>query len=327
MIKLKRYPNNPILKPNSKNRWESKAVFNPGVCYKNGRVYLLYRAVGEYKNYTSRLGLAVSQDGFHFKRVSFQPVFKPEVDYEKWGWEDPRINLVGKEIYITYAFPDRAARHPNRIIQTALGKINDFSKFQRIGIITPEFSDNRDVVLFPEKIKGKYVMLHRPKTWLGKKYGSTLPSIWTAYSKNLLDWSDHQLLYQPTETWESVKIGAGAPPIKTSAGWLLIYHGVGLNTNLGLPRFDKKTETRIWQIGALLLDLNEPTKIIARTKEPILEPEENYEINGDVPRVTFPTGNFVKDGQLFVYYGAADKTCCLATASLNKLIKELLKNA
>jgi len=323
MTKLKRYQNNPILKPNPKNQWESKAVFNPGVAYKNSKVYLLYRAVGEYKNYINRLGLAVSQDGFHFKRVSPQPIFKPEADYEKWGCEDPTINLVEKEIYITYVALDRPAFDPKKIVQTALAKTTDFRNFQRMGIITPKLSDNRDVVLFPERIRGKYIMLHRPKRWTGKKYKTLLPSIWISYSKNLLNWSDHQLLYQPTETWESIKIGAGAPPIKTSLGWLLIYHGVGPDMNPSLIRFDKEIQTRIYRAGALLLDLNNPAKIIGRSKKPILEPEKDYEINGDVPNVVFPTGNFVKNGQLFVYYGAADKTCCLATISLNKLIKEL----
>jgi predicted GH43/DUF377 family glycosyl hydrolase len=327
MIKLKRYPNNPILKPNPQNQWESKAVFNPGACYKNGKIYLLYRAVGEYKNYISRLGLAVSKDGFHFERVSDKPVFQPEADYEKWGCEDPTINLVEKKTYITYVVLDQPARNPKKLVQTALAKTTDFRNFQRMGVITPKFSDNRDVVFFPEKIKGKYIMLHRPKRWIGEKYKTTIPSVWVAYSKNLLDWSDHQLLYQPTETWESIKIGAGPPPIKTSLGWLLIYHGIGPNMNPGLIRFDKGIQTRIYRAGALLLDLNNPTKIIGRSKKPILEPEKDYEINGDVPNVVFPTGNFVKNGQLFVYYGAADKTCCLATVSLNKLIKDLLKNA
>jgi len=327
MIKLKRYQNNPILKPNPKNKWESKAVFNPGAAYIDGKIYLLYRAVGEYEKYISRLGLAVSQDGFHFKRVGDKPVFQPEADYEKWACEDPTINLVEKEIYITYVALNQPARHPKKLVQTALAKTTDFKNFQRMGVITPEFSDNRDVVLFPEKIKGKYSMLHRPKTWIGKKYGPLLPSIWIAYSENLLDWSDHQVLYQPTKTWESIKIGAGISPIKTSAGWLLIYHGVGPDINPSRIRFDKQIQTRIYRAGALLLDLNNPTKIIAQSKEPILEPEKDYELNGDVPNVVFPTGAFVKDGQLFIYYGAADKTCCLATVSLDDLIKELLKNA
>jgi len=323
MIKLKRYQDNPILKPNPKNQWESKAVFNPGAAYINGKVYLLYRAIGEYEKYISKLGLAISQDGFHFKRVGSQPVFQPEADYEKWGCEDPRINLVEKEIYITYVALNQPARNPKKLVQTALAKTTDFKNFQRMGIITPELSDNRNVVLFPEKIKGKYVMLHRPKAWLEKKYSSSLTSIWIAYSKNLLTWSDHQPLYQPTETWESIKIGAGPPPIKTSAGWLLIYHGVGPDINPSRIRFDKQIQTRIYRAGAMLLDLNEPTKIIARSKEPILEPEKDYELNGDVPTVVFPTGAFVKDNQLFVYYGAADKTCCLATIPLDDLIQGL----
>ncbi len=323
MIKLKRYQGNPILKPNPKNQWESKAVFNPGVGYKNNKVYLLYRAVGEYKKYITRLGLAVSQDGFHFKRVSSQPIFQPEADYEKWGCEDPKINFVEKEIYITYTALEQPTLNPKKFNQTALAKTTDFRNFQRMGVITPKYANTRNTVIFPEKINGQYVMLHRPSAWIGKKYKTTLPSIWIAYSKNLLNWSDHQLLCQPRETWESIKIGAGPPPIKTSLGWLLIYHGVGPDMDPSLIRFDKEIQKRIYRAGAMLLDLNNPAKIIGRSKKPILEPEKDYEINGDVPNVVFPTGSFVKDDQLFVYYGATDKRCCLATISLSKLIKEL----
>jgi predicted GH43/DUF377 family glycosyl hydrolase len=353
-MELKRYERNPILLPNPDNNWESKAVFNPGAVYIDEKIYLLYRAIGEYKNYISRLGLAISDDGFNFKRVSNKPVLKPEYDYEKWGCEDPRINLVENKIYLTYTSLNQRAYGLKTISRIALAATSDWYHFQKMGLISNKVADTRNTVIFPEKINGKYIMLHRPHNWIKKcikktktKFEINLkgkwvqwpgnlekpdnfpekPSIWLAYSDDLIHWSEHQLLYSPTEKWESVKIGPGAPPIKTSAGWLLIYHGINDEPDFPVKRFDGKIQTRIYRAGALLLDFNDPTKIIARTKKPILEPETDYEIYGDVPKVVFPTGAFVKDNQLFIYYGAADKSCCLVTTKLDKLIKELMKNA
>jgi len=356
-MQLKRHKQNPILKPIKNNTWESGAVFNCGAIYSGGLVHLLYRAIGEYDYYISTLGHAISKDGINFKREK-KPVFKPRQRYEKWGCEDPRITKIGNKFYITYVALCKPAKKGGGPPQTAMACTKDFVHFERHGLLIPRVLDNRDVVLFPEKIGGKYIMLHRPHNWTKKcvckkqgklylkkkekiskwwpfakkiseskekwitwpikekpNYFPEKPSIWIAYSNNLKDWFGHQVIMEPKEYWENVKIGAGSPPIKTDKGWLLIYHGVGEDKNKILK----------YCAGAALLDLKNPSVVIARTKKPILEPQKDYEIFGDVPNVVFPEGAIVKKDELFVYYGAADKTCCLATCKLKKLLNFLLK--
>ncbi|MBU2575142.1 MAG: glycosidase [Elusimicrobia bacterium] len=333
-MKLKRHELNPIIKPRG-GGWESVAVCNCAAVYKDGLVHLLYRAAGERDPYISRLGYGVSRDGVNFERKA-EPVFGPGEDYDRWGCEDPRITAIGGEFYITYVALCKPARKGGGPPRTALISTVDFINFRRHGIITPEGSDARDTVLFPEKINGKYVMLHRPHNWTqkfihekgGKLYLEVKENtiewpleekpdffpekagIWIAYSSDLKNWSGHKLIMQGKEIWESGKIGAGPQPIKTDKGWLLIYHGVG--PDKGVSKY---------KTGAVLLDLNDPSRIIARTKDPILEPEKDYEIAGDVANVVFPEGIIEKDGELYIYYGAADNTCCLASCRLNELLE------
>lgn len=352
MLEFKRYKNNPILKPNPENWWEKTAVFNCAAWYDGKLVHLLYRAVGEekkyppqlgyavskYEKYTSRLGYATSKDGFHFSRVSRSPIFSAEKDYEQETCEDPRLTFLDGKLYMTYAVPFQPLKsllHEwGEPFQTALALVRDyaFREFERLGIITPRGSANRDVVLFPEKINKKFVMLHRPfrwqkewfrtpeskreKTWLPCPITELpeKPSIWIAYSSNLKEWGGHKVVLEPKEKWENWKIGAGPPPIKTSEGWLLIYHGVDTNE---VPRR--------YRAGIALLDLKDPSKIIARLSYPVLEPEREYEKEGDTPDVVFPEGTILKDGMLFVYYGGADKVCCVATVELERVLGELRK--
>jgi len=336
MIKLRRSKLNPILTPSEKNWWEKEAVFNPGVCQKDGRVFLLYRAIGEYEFYVSRLGLARSDDGVRFRRVNREPILEPTKLYDRWGCEDPRITSFSDgRFFITYAALSEPANNGGGPPATALLSTKDFKNFRRYGIVTPFGSDNRDVVLFPEKIKRKYIMLHRPHRWTQREllrmfnqkksdiaeseiwFPSTLgnlpdkPSIWIAWSNNLREWFGHKILMKPTFPWEAIKIGAGAPPIKTEKGWLLIYHGVD--------------NQKVYRVGAALLDLKTPSKVVARLPYPILEPEKPYEKEGDIPNVVFPTGVIICDGVLFIYYGAADKVIGVATIKLNLLLEELEK--
>lgn len=336
-MKLKRYKNNPILVPNKKNKWESKAVFNCAVILENGLIHLLYRAIGEYKNYISRIGYAISKDGINFKRKN-NPILEPTEEYEKWGCEDPRITKIDNKFYITYVALCKPARKGGGPPRIALASTIDFINFKKHGIISPKGVDGRNCVLFPEKINGEYVMLHRPYNWIkedtykknGKLYLKVKeksikwpmkempiflkrPSIWIAYSQDLKNWHNHKMILKPERKWEMGRVGSGTPPIKTKAGWLLIYHGVGSEDSI----------TK-YKIGAALLDIKDPSKIIARTKNPILEPQKDYEVFGDVSNVVFPEGAIVIKEELFVYYGAADKTCCLATCKLKDLIDFLL---
>jgi predicted GH43/DUF377 family glycosyl hydrolase len=304
-----RYKYNPVLTPRAENWWESKAVFNPAAVYRDGKVHLLYRAIGEYEHYISRIGYAISEDGYNFKRVYEDPVFWPEEKYEKWGCEDPRTTEIEGKIYMTYVALEKPAKEGGGPPKTALAETEDFTKFERLGIVTPKGADDRDVVLFPEKIKGSYVMLHRPHNWIGEKYGTEKPSIWIAYSEDLSEWNGHRLLLKPKEKWEEVKVGAGPPPIKTEEGWLLIYHGV-----------DRK---KVYRAGVALLDLRDPSQVISKTSKPVLEPIEEYERRGDVPNVVFPEGAVVIDDKLLVYYGAADKCIGVCEVELSELLSIL----
>jgi predicted GH43/DUF377 family glycosyl hydrolase len=203
---------------------------------------------------------------------------------------------------------------------TALATTTDFKNYTRLGIITSKGSDNKDVVLFPEKTSNAeeksgnttYLFLHRPASWVGSKFGVNRPSIWLGEGDALTKFEKHTLLLKPEQEWEALKIGAGPPPLKTKDGWLLIYHG--------------KDTQAVYRAGAALLDLKDPTKVLGRTKKPILEPLEAYEKNGDVKNVVFPTGACTMDGTLFVYYGAADKVCCLATINLESLLDYILND-
>jgi predicted GH43/DUF377 family glycosyl hydrolase len=323
---------NPILTVNPAVDWESQAVFNCGVCYKDGYFHMLYRAIGEYENYISRLGYARSSDGVNFTRMSDKPVLSPELPYEKWGCEDPRIIMLEGEIYITYVVLSRSCKQGAGVIRTALAKTKDFYTYERLGVITPDIAIDKDVVIFPEKINGKYVMLHRPHNWVNgeiKKEGKKLlilvdgnyvewdlpevperfpdkPSIWMAYSDDLLHWSGHHILIEPKFLWENWKIGGGCPPIKTKKGWLLLNHGV-----------ERETGKTNYRASLAMLDLKDPSKVIYRPEEPILSPELKYELLGDVPNVVFPEGAVLKEGKLYMYYGGGDKCINLATSEVS----------
>ena len=331
-ILLQRYKKNPILVPNEANWWESKAVFNCAILHYENKFHMLYRAIGEYERYISRIGYASSTDGYSFAR-SNHIALEPMQDYEQYGIEDPRMVEIDNQVYITYVILS-AYVTDGAIVEasTALATTTDFLKYTRLGVITTKGSNNKDVVLFPEKMSqqqqqssvlsspssnntdgaGKYFFLHRPSGWIGSKYGVNKPSIWLGEGNALTNFEKHTLLLKPEEDWEELKVGAGPPPIKTRTGWLVIYHGV--------------SRDKVYRAGAALLDLHDPSKIIGRTKTPILEPKEPYEKFGDVSNVVFPTGACVVDNdKLFVYYGGADRVCCLATADLNYLLDQILK--
>ncbi len=336
-MKIKKFKGNPVLSPLESNDWESLVTTNPGVFYDNGTFYMLYRAAGADAEHVIRLGLATSKDGFHFERASDKPVFIPSTDGPDSGCvEDPRIVKFENEYYVTYAYrpfppgqywkfghdeillPQCGSDAPVAIREnlgnSGLAVTTDFTTFRRLGRLTSPVLDDRDVILFPEKINGKYVMLHRPKQYIGGNYGVSFPSIWIKFSDDLLDWEDkesHLLLAGREGSWEE-KIGGSTPPLKTDKGWLVLYHGVE-HGGLGYYR-----------VGALLLDLENPLKIIAKTDKCILEPEYDYEIKGYYNGIVFPTGNVVVDGTLYIYYGGADKYVGVATCPLDELLDFLV---
>jgi predicted GH43/DUF377 family glycosyl hydrolase len=329
-MQLKRFERNPILTPLPENPWENFSVCNPAVWYEKGRFYLLYRAAGDDNDHYIHFGLAESKDGFSFTRVSSHPVLSPSVDGPDAGCiEDPRIVKFGDWYYITYAYrplppgryweneaslaympenpPDAPRFYRENQTQSGLLMTKDFHNFHRLGRITHPADDNRDVILFPEKINGKYAMLHRSKRLAGGKYGCEHPSIWIAFSDDLLTWDDGTLLLKGSFPWTD-KIGGASPPLLTDKGWLMLYHGV---------------KDGVYRVGAALLDKKNPTRIISLPSGFIMEPECDYEINGLYGECVFPTGNVIVGDTLLVYYGAADKYCCVATCKVEEIINYL----
>ncbi|MCD4687602.1 MAG: glycosidase, partial [Anaerolineae bacterium] len=191
---------------------------------------------------------------------------------------------------------------------------DDFQRYRKLGVVGPDVFD-RNAVLFPEMVGGKLILIHRAESDIQIAFFDDLdhlldpgPEFWPDYLRHL---DDHKLLTQ-VYPWEAKKIGASCPPLQTPEGWLLIYHGVDMD--------------HVYRAGAALLDLDDPRRVIARTAEPILEPEAPYELVGDVPNVVFPQGLVVLDRTAYVYYGGADKVVALATAPLADLVTYLTQD-
>ena len=291
-MKLERFAGNPILAPIPQHDWESRTVFNCGVAQTGDTVVLIYRAQGMADN-VSRLGFAVSADGLTFGRLD-RPVFEPGDETETKGVEDPRLTTIGHEHHMLYT-----AWSPLGI-QVAMATTRDFFTWQRRGIVIPG-PDNKDAALFPDKIGGRYVMFHRIP-----------PAIWLAYSDDLNHWGDYRKIMDPRPgNWDELKIGAGGPPLKTDQGWLCIYHGVNLN--------------RVYRLGVALLDLEDPTRVIGWPRGFILEPEEPWELAGDVPNVVFTCGTAEIGDCAYVYYGGGDKVIAVATARTDDLVRYALQ--
>ena len=287
-MKLIRYAGNPILAPVPGHSWESRTVFNCGVTRHDGKVILLYRAQGTESD-ISRIGYAESTDGFTFTRLP-EPVFVPETPDEIKGVEDPRITFIDDRYHMFYT-----AWSPQSI-QVAHASTTDFHTWERHGIAFPG-PDNKDAAIFPRKIGGRYCAMHRiPR------------SIWIAWSDDLETWGEYQKIMDPRPgIIEPLKLGAGGPPIWTPDGWLVIYHGVDDNL--------------VYRLGVALLDLDDPTKVINWPETPILEPEEPWELTGDIPNVVFTCGTAEIGDDYFIYYGGADKVIAVATANRHDLLE------
>ena len=335
-MQLERFSGNPILSPKQEHAWEDLAVFNPAVWYNapEEEVLMLYRAAESHPEYKCFFGLATSQDGYHFERVSDQPVLSPSEDgFDASTIQDPRIVKIGEYYYVTYAcrhqpfgqgwlppeqqeykrppFPDTFPRYLRiNATLTGLAMTKDFRTWVRAGSMTNPLLDDRDVILFPEQVGGRWVMLHRPLEWIGPEYGCDFPSAWISFADDMLGFRQSQLLIKQEFDWEAGKLGINTPPIRTDHGWLTIYHAVGAD--------------KFYRLGALLLDLEHPERVLYRTRDWIMQPEEDYELEGYYRGCCFPGGKFIKDDTLFVYYGGADKYCCLATCPVGELLDYLL---
>lgn len=311
---LKRYSDVPILMPIKEHWWESRYVLNTAALRIKDKVYLLYRAFGDDE--ISRIGLAIT-DGYRIIERLKDPIFVPELKEEKKGCEDPRTVIINDEIFMLYTAYDGVVAQ----IASASISVEDFlnkrfDRWKRRGLAFPGLWD-KDAILFPEKIDGKYVIYHRIE-----------PSIWIAYSDELaFPWprSGHKIIMGPRSgmMWDSLKIGAGAQPIKTRYGWLLIYHGVD--------------QDMVYRLGVMLADLKDPGRLLYRSPNPTLSPKTQYEIGRKdeywVPNVVFTCGAVPAedkeildvDDEILVYYGASDTYICLATGTVGDMIPEQVR--
>lgn len=311
--KMHRPLDHPMFDPIKEHGWESRYVLNSAAVRLEGKVFILYRAFGDDK--ISRIGLAWSMDGIHLDGRLDEPVFKPEGDpTESGGCEDPRVVVIDGRMWMLYTAYDGS------VAQIALASIDvkDFlagryDRWERHGLGFPGLS-NKDAVLYPEKINGKYALYHRID-----------PNLWISYMDDLkCPWprKGQQIVLGPRTgmMWDGVKIGAGAQPIKTTHGWLNIYHGVDFESS--------------YRLGVLFTPLDDPAKILYRSPNAVLEPETDYELGKSdggtswVPHVVFTCGAVPEedkevvgpDDHILVYYGAADSVMGVARASVRELV-------
>ena len=270
------------------------SVFDPGIDVSDPRIVLFPDAI--YLTSISNLRIARSRDGYNFT-IDEKPALIPEEPYESFGLEDPRITKINDTYYVVYK-----GVSPTGITQ-CLASTKDFVNWEKHGIIfAPE---NMDAMIFPEKIRGKYVALHRPQP---KMIGA--PNMWVAYSEDLIHWGEHKfVLGCSSETWESGRIGGGAVPFLTNMGWLEIYHAA--------------THDDHYCLGAILMDKEYPEKVIAKSPQSILQPEAEYEVHGFKDNVIFTCGAVVNGDNLRIYYGAADEAMAVADMSVSEILSSL----
>ena len=319
---LKRFKDNPIIKPIADHPWESRATFNTAAVYEDGKVHFVYRALGDSD--LSVFGYASSKDGLHIDKRDEEPIYIPRAPFETpgqrvlksfadhyisgggyGGVEDPRLTKIDDKFYMTYVAFDGAS--PPRVALTSI-PVDDFlnkkwDKWEQPKLISAPGMVNKNAVIFPEKVNGKYVVFHR-----------VFPNILIDMVDDLKfdDYLTGQYIIAPRKGhWDSKKIGAGAPPIRTKDGWLFIYQSVG------------HQESSKYKIGAMLLDGNDPTKVLYRCNKPLISPDLPYENEGHKAGVVYPCGAIVKDNNLIVYYGGADTVTCAASENLDTFLDQL----
>ncbi|MBW1961363.1 MAG: glycoside hydrolase family 130 protein [Deltaproteobacteria bacterium] len=301
---IHRYEKNPILTKEDVP-YPVETVNNAGVVKHEGRYIMLFRS--HLRNGRSIIGMAESTDGFRFD-VYPEPFLVPAKQgpfaaYEEFGVEDPRICPLNGGYYITYS---AYSKHGVRI---GLARTTDFKQIERVSLITE--ADYRNVVIFPERFKGRYARLDRPHSEISPW------SIWVSYSPDMIHWGDSRIVIKPLAYhWDEMKIGPGTTPVKTDKGWLNIYHGVF-----------KTMDGAIYRLGVALHDLSDPSKTLAVADSWILQPEDPWEVTGYVHNVVFCCGAVPEeDGTIKIYWGGADTVMCAGTAKISDLIDLCIKN-
>ncbi len=301
---IQRHPGNPILTPEDVP-YPVETVHNAAAARFEDRVILLFRS--HLRNGRSILGLAESHDGFHFE-VAPTPFMVPAsegifAEYETFGVEDPRITPIDGEYYITYS-----AYSPHGV-RIGLARTRDFKTVERLAFISE--TDMRNVVLFPERFDGRYARLDRPHSQIDPW------SIWLSWSSDLIHWGEAEVVMKPLKYhWDEMKIGPGAPPIRTPRGWLSLYHGV-FETMAGA----------VYRLGVALHELDNPARLAGVSDEWVLSPRDPWERSGYVPNVVFTCGALPgDDGNLTIYWGAADTVLCAGTARIDDLVELCLEN-
>jgi len=320
-MELTRFVGNPILEPKPEHWWESYQTFNPGAVLLEDKAHIIYRAIGD--DGISRLGYAVSREGFKIDERLEYPVYQhlgtsPEYTIYSYssggsfgGSEDPRLVRVDNEdvLYMTYTACDEGLR----VGLTSI-KVKDFLdrkwEWSSPRLISPPGEIHKNWVIFPEKIKGKYAILHSLSPKISISYLDSLdfkPGIYLMSYHNGGNGNGREGF------WDSVIRGAGPPPIKTKLGWLIFYHAISLR------------EPYRYKIGAILINLEDPRGVIRCSAAPVLEPDTVYENSGFKPGVVYLTGAVVRDGELLLYYGASDSYVCVASCGLEDFLVALMK--
>ena len=301
-MQLTRVSHSPIMLPSLTNDWENENVFNPAVIHHDGIFKMWYRAQG--MDWISRIGYAVSEDGIHWNRLQ-NPIKSYSGGLDSRGVEDPRVVVIDGEYLMTYtAYGSEVVEgaeptHDRGGILPMIARSQNGIVWEDIcPIVTGE--DNKDHLLFPRKINGRYAAFHR--RW---------PNVWLAYSENLVDWPEEWMapIYGPRpggDAWDTKSVGSNGIPIETAEGWLVINHGYN--------------EDHIYRFGVVLLDLDDPSKVIHRPKTSIFAPKEIWELRGDVPNVVFSCANPVVEEDVYVFYAGGDHAIGLATCKLEELM-------
>lgn len=306
-----RYKNNPILKPIPEHEWEGKLVFNPTTVDIGEKTYIIYRAMSE--DNTSYMGAALTTDGYTIDERFPEPIYVPRMDFElkkshptgNSGCEDGRATIIDDTLYMFYTAYNGVDVPKVAYSSISLADFEDrkWEEWSIPQLVTPDTVDDKDACLLAEKIKDEYMVFHRVANHICM---DTVPSL--DFSKNRIN-KCIPLIGPRHGMWDGLKVGIAGPPIKTKEGWLLLYHGV--------------SNDKYYRVGALLMELENPGNIIGRTSDFILEPEDKWELEGEINRVVFPCGASVRGDDLFIYYGGADTVVGVVTTKLSKLLEIL----